>query len=164
MNQDQEKEQSSNLGETSKLSFLDWSQIAGRERVMDWSKECESSEEEEVDEIQNKENVQKEDEDQQSSQTLHEKGSGQNDQAQTKDDEDGTVYKCLSLVDAITQFDDANYKEDEDADYVPPEGAMDDEEEVLIFRKDSIQDDSEDSSDPNLFYQMVQRNKPFYGL
>jgi len=180
-NENKVKEQNETQDEGKQNSNLvDWSQNSGTERVMDWSKECETSEDEtEQDEHQNKEeNLKSKDEDGQVTPTNYEARNVQNDESKqassknedteivandkaqkSNDDEEGMVYTCVSLVEAIAQFDEKTYNEDDDEDYVPPEQRGLTLEEI---GNDASDEDSDDSSDArNLFYQVVQRNKHF---
>jgi len=72
-------------------------------------------------------------------------------------EEEGVVYKCVSLVEAIAAFDDKTYNEEEDEDYVPPEERGLKLEEIGL----DASDDDSDSDPDTLFYQIVQRNQPY---
>jgi len=72
-------------------------------------------------------------------------------------EEEGTVYKCISLVEAISAFDDKTYNEDEDEDYLPPEERGLKLEEIGL----DASDDDSDSEPETLFYRIVQENQPY---
>jgi len=159
---------------------IDWSQPLSSKRVMDWSKECcESSEDEaelevskeneNVDEKQpqnvdpkenetNKCTLQNVDpkENETNECTLKDESEKLSSETQISEEE-GMVYTCSSLVEAIAAFDDATYNEEEDEDYLPPEERGLKLEEIGL----DASDEDSDSEPESLFYRVVQRNQPF---
>lgn len=161
--------------EEQSTDFPQWNPQISTDRIVDWSKECETSEDEDCDEIPLPKspdakddgclNIEKE---KMESKDIHAKSdlnepcssaeSFQNSKDVQKDEndksvgvvteEDGTAYKCVSLVEAINAFDEGTYNEEEDEDYLPPEERGLKLEEIGLGESDG----DSDSDTETLFY------------
>lgn len=158
---------------------LDWGQYVRSERIMDWSKECETSEDESEHEANEPTQLDSQNNDVPSNFKSSESANMQNDEniipscskegntsnlddqlpSDKKNEDEGKVFKCVSLVDAISSFDNETYKEEEDKDYVPK--YVRSEERGIRLQELGLDESDDDSEPETLFYQVVQRNKPF---
>lgn len=143
---------------------IDWSQPMSTKKIMDWSKECCESSEDEAELEINKENENVDEQQPQNVDTKDEANKSTLKDESEKvslatqiSEEEGMVYTCSSLVEAIAAFDDATYNEEEDEDYLPPEERGLKLEEIGL----DASDEESDSEPESLFYRVVQRNQPF---